>query len=91
MLIARIKSVMHVRYTSGRQLCYKDHIVNLPQDITEVAQRLPRLPQDLDMFIIRRHDENLDRHVGPNVQVSVSLFSHDATYTSIEPDGNNPC
>ena len=63
MLIARIKPIMHVRYTTGRQLCYKDHIVNLPQDISDVAQRLPRLPQDLDLLIIRRQDDNLTRHV----------------------------
>jgi hypothetical protein len=56
MLIARIKPVMHVRYTRGHQLCYKDHIINLPQDITEVAERLPRLPQDLDIVIIRRRE-----------------------------------
>jgi hypothetical protein len=63
MLIARIKPVMHVRFTTGCQLCYKDHIINLPQDITDVARRLARLPQDLDILLIRRQDDDLDRHV----------------------------
>jgi hypothetical protein len=63
MLIARIKPVMHVRYTTGRQLSYKDHIINLPQDIADVAQRLPRIPQDLEIVIIRRQDDDLDRHL----------------------------
>ncbi|KAJ7589921.1 hypothetical protein C8J56DRAFT_783711, partial [Mycena floridula] len=37
MLIARMKTIMQVRWTKGRQLCYQDHIVNLPQNIDEVA------------------------------------------------------
>ena len=40
MLIAWIKPIMHVHYTIGHQLCYKDHIVNLPltHDIRHVMQ-----------------------------------------------------
>lgn len=54
---------MQVRYTKGRQLCYKDHIVNLPQDITEIARKLPHLPQELDMVVIQRDGVDLDHHV----------------------------
>jgi hypothetical protein len=63
MLIARTKTIMQVRWTKGRQLCYKDHIVNLPQNITEIATKLPRLPEDIDMVIIRRDDVDLTHHV----------------------------
>ena len=84
-MIARIKPIMHVRYTRGRQLCYKDHIVNLPQDITEVAERLPRLPQDLDVIIIRRQDDNLDRHVDYLCRRQVV---HDALVYKIANDPN---
>lgn len=63
MLIARTKTVMQVRWTKGRQLCYKDHIVNLPQNISEIATKLPRLPEDIDLVIIRRDDVDLTHHV----------------------------
>ncbi|KAJ7920087.1 hypothetical protein B0H13DRAFT_1605723, partial [Mycena leptocephala] len=54
MLISRVKPVMQVRWTRGRQLCYKDHVINFIQDISVVAETLPRLPEDVDMVIIRR-------------------------------------
>jgi len=63
MLIARVKSYMQVRWTKGRQLCYKDHIVKFRQDITEIAMRLPRLPEETDIVIIRKEDVDLSRHV----------------------------
>ncbi|KAF7371836.1 hypothetical protein MVEN_00040400 [Mycena venus] len=63
MLIARVKPIMQVRWTRGHQLCYKDHIVNLPQDISPIAQTLPRLPENIDMVIIRQDGVNLDGHV----------------------------
>ncbi|KAJ7578869.1 hypothetical protein C8J56DRAFT_797036, partial [Mycena floridula] len=59
MLIARTKTVMQVRWTKGRQLCYKDHIVNLPQNIEEVAEKLPRLPEEVDMVIIHCDDVDM--------------------------------
>ncbi|KAJ7812936.1 hypothetical protein B0H14DRAFT_2319225, partial [Mycena olivaceomarginata] len=63
MLIARTKTIMQVRWTKGRQLCYRDHIVDLPQNISEIATKLPRLPEDVDMVIIRREDVDLTHHV----------------------------
>ena len=60
MLIARVKSYMQVRWTKGRQLCYQDHIVNFRQDITDVANRLLRLPEETDIVIIRREDVDLN-------------------------------
>ncbi|KAI0276661.1 hypothetical protein BGY98DRAFT_1167367 [Russula aff. rugulosa BPL654] len=74
MLIARIKPIMH--------LCYKDHIVNLPQDIADVAERLPRLPQDLDVLIIRRRGEDLDQHCEMPLQIA-----NDPSYADLQqPD-----
>ncbi|KAF7329237.1 hypothetical protein MKEN_00184400 [Mycena kentingensis (nom. inval.)] len=63
MLIARVKPVMQVRWTRGRQLCYKDHIINFQQDIADVAHRLPRLPEEIDMVIIRKEGVELGQHV----------------------------
>src|SRR5712672_3333651 len=63
MLIARVKTFMQVRWTKGRQLAYKDHIVNFRQNITEIATKLPRLPEDLDIILIRREDVDMTAHV----------------------------
>ena len=63
MLIARIKSYMQVRWTKGRQLCYNDHIINFRQDITDIVTKLPRLPEETDIVIIRKDDVDLSQHV----------------------------
>ncbi|KAF7307266.1 ATP-dependent DNA helicase [Mycena indigotica] len=92
MLIARVKTVMQVRYTKGRQLCYKDHIVNLPQNITEIATKLPRLPEDVDIVIIRRDGVDLSQHVDYVVRrekVRKALeykITHDKAYQDLELD-----
>lgn len=92
MLIARVKSYMQVRWTKGRQLCYQDHIVNFRQDITEVANRLPRLPEETDIVIIRREDVDLNRHVDFIVRrekVATALRykkQHDPDYADLQID-----
>ncbi|KAJ7223411.1 hypothetical protein GGX14DRAFT_387730 [Mycena pura] len=92
MLIARVKTVMQVRYTKGQQLCYKDHIVNLPQDITEIASKLPRLPEDVDIVIIRRDGVDLSQHVDYVVRrekVRKALeykIAHDEAYRDLQLD-----
>lgn len=63
LICARVMPVMQVRYTRGRQLSYKEHIVNFHQDISVLAAKLPRLPQDVDMVIIRRDGVDLEHHV----------------------------
>ncbi|OBZ66500.1 hypothetical protein A0H81_13517 [Grifola frondosa] len=63
MLISRVLPMMQVRYTKGRQLCYKEHIVNFPQDISVVASHLPRLPEETECVIIRRENTDMSRHV----------------------------
>lgn len=63
LLIARVVPIMQVRYTKGGQLRYKDHIVNFPQDISVIASSLPRLPEDVDMVVIRCESAELDNHI----------------------------
>lgn len=81
---------MQVRYTKGRQLCYKDHIINFPQDITHLAHTLPRLPEDTGTVIIRRTNFDLSRHVDFIVRrdkVHAALeykMSHDPSYANIQ-------
>ncbi|KAK7049007.1 ATP-dependent DNA helicase [Favolaschia claudopus] len=86
MLIARTKTVI---WTKGRQLCYKDHIINFPQNISEIATKLPRLPQQTDIVIIRREDVDLSHHVDYVVQrkkVRAALqykIAHDPDYADL--------
>jgi len=92
MLIARVKSYMQVRWTKGRQLCYQDHIVNFRQDITEIANRLPRLPDSTDVVIIRKDNVDLSHHVDSVVRrekVKVALeykIAHDPNYADLVVD-----
>jgi hypothetical protein len=89
MLIARVKSYMQVRWTKGRQLCYKDHIVNFCQDVTDIATRLPRLPDEVDIVVIRKEDVDLSRHVDITVRrakVKAALeykIAHDPNYADL--------
>ncbi|KAF5331234.1 hypothetical protein D9611_013064 [Ephemerocybe angulata] len=63
-MISLVKPCMQVRYTKGRQLSFQDHVVNFFQNIGGMAQQLPRLPEDLDIIIIRAHSvQNLDQHI----------------------------
>ena len=92
MLIARVKTYMQVRWTKGRQLCYQDHIVNFRQDITEIATRLPRLPDGTDIVIIRKDDVDLSRHVDfivrrAKVQAALEYkIEHDPDYADLTVD-----
>ncbi|KAF7300847.1 hypothetical protein MKEN_01310700 [Mycena kentingensis (nom. inval.)] len=92
MLISRVKTVMQVRYTKGRQLCYKDHIVNLPQNIVEIATKLPRLPEEVDMVIIRRESVDLTQHVDYVVRrekvrdALLYKMAHDPAYADLQLD-----
>lgn len=92
MLISRVLPMMQVRYTKGRQLCYKDHIINFPQNIATIATRLPRLPEDTDTVIIRRDTVDLTRHVDFVVRrekVREALqykINHDPHYRDLQVD-----
>ena len=52
MLISRAFPVIHV-YTKprGGQRAYKGHIITLPQDVQQLADILPRVPQDLPVIV----------------------------------------
>jgi hypothetical protein len=70
----------------GRQLCYQAHIVNFRRDFTEIATRLPRLPDDTDIVIIRKEDVDLSRHVDFTVRrakVKAAKIAHDPSYTDL--------
>ncbi len=54
MLVSAVIPMMSLYQLPHGQYGYKGHIVNLPQDVASFARSLPRLPQDLDVLIIRK-------------------------------------
>ena len=58
MLIAHALPIMHIYVKPGGQRGYSGHCVNLPQNITELANFLPRFPKDLSIIIIKTKGSN---------------------------------
>lgn len=94
MLIAHVKTYMQIQWTKGRQLSYHDHIVNFRQDISDIATRLPRLPNSTDIIIIRKDDVDLTQHVDFVVRrekvkaVLQYKIAHDPSYADLLIDNN---
>lgn len=92
MLISRVMPLMQVRHTRGGQTCYKDHIVNLPQNIQTVATRSPRLPENVNLVLIRKQNVDTDRHVDFVVRrkkvrdALLYKIAHDPDYADLEID-----
>ncbi len=59
---------MQVRYTKGRQLCYKETICCFVQDISNIAEKLPRMPEECDVIIIHRESIDMTSHVDSMVR-----------------------
>ncbi|CAE6994931.1 hypothetical protein PTTW11_00008 [Pyrenophora teres f. teres] len=53
MLIARVHCFVEVRQVRGVQYKYKGHVVNFLTNTPKVYNRLPLLPEDLDVILIR--------------------------------------
>lgn len=53
MLIAKALPIMHIYIKPGGQRGYSGHTINLPQNVSELAQSLPRYPKDLSIIIVR--------------------------------------
>lgn len=52
MLIARVNPVLAMFKIQGHQTGYRGHIINFPQDVNEIARKLPKLPSDLTQNIV---------------------------------------
>ncbi|PKC05887.1 hypothetical protein RhiirA5_293827, partial [Rhizophagus irregularis] len=55
MLIARVFPMMLVYKLRGGQHGYRENVINFPQNVQELATKLPRHPSSLDVLVIRRH------------------------------------
>ncbi|KAF2827752.1 hypothetical protein CC86DRAFT_239963, partial [Ophiobolus disseminans] len=53
MLIARVHCFVEVRQIRGQQFKYRGHVVNFLNNTAKIFNKLPLLPEDLDIIIIR--------------------------------------
>ena len=54
-LIARVNPILKVTHARGEKYKYSGHTISFPQDISTIAQSLPRHVEDLDFLIVTRH------------------------------------
>ena len=51
MLIAAVLPIMTLYRLPHGQYGYSGHVINLPQDIASLADKLPRTPAELDVVV----------------------------------------
>jgi hypothetical protein len=54
MLISAVLPIMSLYKLPHGQYAYSGHVINLPQDVATFANSLPRLPNELDVIIVRK-------------------------------------
>ena len=62
MLISPVLPIMTLYRLPHGQYSYSGHIINLPQDVTSFANSLPRLPNELDMIVVRKQGSTETHH-----------------------------
>ena len=60
-LISRACMCVKVNRLPGGQRGYKGHIINIYQDVENLADSLPRLPNEIETFIVKKPGENVDK------------------------------
>ena len=58
MLISAVMPIMSIYKLPHGQYSCSGHVVNLPQDVVLLAQKLPRLPSNLDVLVVRKEGAN---------------------------------
>lgn len=53
MLVARALPIIHIYIKPGGQRGYSGHTINLPQNVSELANSLPRYPKDLSIIVVK--------------------------------------
>ena len=91
MLIARAVPVMHA-YTKprGGQKAYKGHVITLPQDVQQLADVLPRCPQELPVivFTIAGKDNKSQDFLVRRQKVADALYWLTGTNENGEPNNH---
>ena len=54
LLISGVIPIISVHKLPYGQMGYKGHVINFPQEVSEVAEILPRLPNDLKLLIFKK-------------------------------------
>ena len=72
MLISRVLPIMSLYRLPHGQYAYSGHVINLPQDVATFANSLPRLPNELDVIIVRKEGA-VDSHCDFRVRMSIVL------------------
>lgn len=96
MLISAVMPLMSVYRLPHGQYGYSGHVINLPQNVSSIATKLPRLPNDLDILIVTKERQNAshkDFHVRRHkVQQALHwLKLHNKYYANIEIDESHIC
>ena len=93
MLISSVIPIMSIYRLPHGQYGYKGHVINLLQDITTFATSLPRLPQELDILIVRKKgsdNSHRDFKVRKTVVLNALLWlkQHNKYYRKVDIDYN---
>ena len=89
MLISAVMPFMPIYRLPHGQYGYKGHVINLPQGITTFVSRLPRLPSQLDILLVRKEGSD-NTHCDFRVRKLVVLRAlkwlkqHNKFYRNIE-------
>ncbi|XP_057871639.2 uncharacterized protein LOC131078030 [Cryptomeria japonica] len=93
MLIARISPILQVTHATGGQFKYKGHTISFPQNIENMAKKLPHLVKDLPLIVVRRKDQH-----GTSYNFTVNKYrvytalrykiQHDKFYSDVIVDEN---
>ena len=68
MLLARVHTFMEIRHHRGMQYKYRGHICHFAVNIAKVFNRLPRIPAELNVIILKPPAGKDDNPVAVNRQ-----------------------
>ena len=93
MLIARALPIMRVFIKPGGQRGYSGHCINLPQDVKELAESLPRYSKDIPFILVKMAGkDNSCKEVTVrrrNIQEALHwLTQHNPHYSDVKIDNH---
>ena len=87
MLVSAIMPVMSIYRLPHGQYGYSGHVINFPQDVKSFATKLPRLPTEIDILVVRKEREQTqkDFHVRRRVieEALTWLMANNVYYRNI--------
>ena len=92
MLIARASPILQVMHSIGGQYKYRGHTISFPQEVKDVAKKLPRYIRELDLMIVvqkkGQKGSSYDFTVRKQQVMDALLYKiqHDPYYRDVEVD-----